>query len=408
MIPRKTRSWLRPLGWTAGVLLFVAGTYRLQAQPRPTPAAVMKARIRAAQRPRPAVIFNDVSPRPTSNNLSQANFVGYKVCAGCHGALNSTRRTHTIIEEWEAASNPHAKDGARLGSSGTFNVYTVTVGDGVPANGTKSCATCHTTGAPEYDQPQVATRGGFDPSLAFNDHVHNTNFLRVQCENCHGPGSLHVRSGGSRRLINRVPDPKETCWRCHVHTPNEKGNTLSAPATDEQIALYSSSLTRPHNPGALIAGQGGYEYPGEDYSAGRNNPHTRIRTTCVTCHTPRDRRSPILDHSNLHPRMAACRNCHLDARNVASLEDWSYLHNRRETVKQLLIQLGGANASGEPNANASGGLLGNAADKTSLEYKRARWNYMLVFGDSSLGAHNFDYALELLLTSITNAPAQNP
>ena len=62
----------------------------------------------------------------------------------------------------------------------------------------------------------------------------------------------------------------------------------------------------------------------------------------------------------------------------------------------------------DPDFNAAGGLLGNAADKTSSDYKRARWNYAIVINDGSLGVHNYDYALELLLTSITHAPAQKP
>ena len=40
------------------------------------------------------------------------------------------------------------------------------------------------------------------------------------------------------------------------------------------------------------------------------------------------------------------------------------------------------------------------------DYWGARWNYALVLNDGSEGAHNYDYALELVLTSIAHAPAQ--
>src|SRR5207302_1221399 len=83
----------------------------------------------------------------------------------------------------------------------------------------------------------------------------------------------------------------------------------------------------------------------------------QIRNTCVTCHVPRDPNSPTLDHSSIQPKIAACRNCHSDARNAASVEDWDYLKNRQATVTQLLIQLGGAAAAGGPDFNAGGGLL---------------------------------------------------
>jgi formate-dependent nitrite reductase cytochrome c552 subunit len=270
------------------------------------------------------------------------------------------------------------------------------------------CAVCHTTGAPLYNQPQVATQNGYDPSVVWNDYHHNVLFLRVQCENCHGPGSQHVLSGGDTRLINRIPDPKQTCWNCHVHAPNEKGNILVAPATDAQLALYSSSLGHSHTAGALIAGAGGFEYAGEDYSQGHTQPHTKIAATCVTCHLHRDPSSPTLDHSNLDPKIAACRSCHADANRVNSLDDWGYLQSRQQAVAKLLVQLGGADSTGAPDSNAGGGLLGNAADKTSSDYKRARWNYSLVLNDGSQGAHNYDYALELVLTSIAHAPAQKP
>jgi hypothetical protein len=352
------------------------------------------------------VIFNDPSPAPSHHDLSKSTYVGYKVCAECHDQLSSDRPHHSVVQEWDdPTNNAHANDASML-DDGQTNAYTSLVTDGVPVNGVKLCGVCHTTGAPNFNQPQVAQQGGYDPSLPWNG-PHNANLLRVQCESCHGPGSQHVASKGDPRLINRVPDPKQTCWNCHVHTPREKGNILTAPATDAQIILYSKdSLGDSMNPGALIAGTGGYEYAGEDYSRGHVHPHTRIGATCVTCHTYRDPRSPILDHSNLDAKIEACRSCHMDANRVDSPDDWGYLQERQHSIHQLLMQLGGADDTGAPDADAGGGLLGNAADKNSIEYQRARWNYSLVLNDGSTGAHNYDYALELLLTSITHAPAQ--
>jgi hypothetical protein len=405
----KSRHPLLKWAWVPGVLPLVGAVCQLQAQVGATQAARMKASIEAAAPAPPpgSIIFKDISPTPSHHDLSASTYVGYQVCAGCHGRLTSTRPHHTIIQEWEdPTNNAHANDaGALLG--GTLLTRTVT--DGVPPpSGPKLCATCHTTGAPTFDQPQTITKNGFDPSTVWNDYHHNVLFLRVQCENCHGPGSQHVLSGGDTRLINRVPDAKQTCWNCHVHAPNEKGNILTAAATDTQIALYSSSLGHTHAAGALVAGTGGFEYAGENYDQGHSQPHTKISDSCVTCHAPRGARSPTLDHSNLDPKITACQTCHQDANRVTKLEDWGYLANRQNSIQQLLIQLGGADATGAPDSNAGGGLLGNAADKTSSDYKRARWNYAMVLNDGSLGAHNYDYALELLLTSITHAPAQKP
>lgn len=403
------RKLLLKLAWLPAALPLVAAVCELDAQVGATTAKRQEAAIQAAapQPPAGSIIFNDPSPAPSHRDLSKAIYVGVKVCAECHDQLSSDRPHHSVVQEWEdPTNNAHANDASML-DDGRTNAYTSLVTGGVPVNGVKSCGVCHTTGAPNFNQPQVAQQGGYDPSLLWNG-PHNVNFLRVQCEACHGPGSLHVSSKGDRRWINRVPDPKQTCWNCHVHTPREKGNILAAPATDVQIALYSSeSLGDSMNPGALIAGTGGYEYAGEDYTQGHTQPHTRIAATCVTCHTYRDPRSPILDHSSLDAKVAACRSCHMDANRVDSLDDWSYLQGRQRSIQQLLIQLGGADDTGAPDPDAGGGLLGNAADKDSAEYRRARWNYSLVLNDGSEGAHNYDYALELLLTSITHAPAQS-
>jgi len=445
----------------AGALSSAAPHHRPKPRPtRPTTpptatteAGQLKARIKAqllqSTGPGPGeVVFRDPSPTPTGHNLSGSTYVGYQVCAGCHGRLTSTRPDHTIIQEWEnPADNAHANDPATL-IGGNVNVYTSHIGDGVPvfdSHGTqvaKQCGSCHATGGPNVTQPQDTIRDqdnpngtdGFDcsrdwfvPTVKASDghftskvdtaawevHKHNVRLMRVECENCHGPGSQHVLSGGDPTFINRVPDARQTCWNCHVHLPNEKGLIPTGPATDHSIntnqgpvanplTLYTSSLGHSHNAGILVAGTGGYEYPGEDYSDGHNQPHTRIKDTCVTCHAPRNPQSPILDHSNLDPKITTCANCHGDAKRQHSVDTWLYVTRRQATVETLLIQLGGADSSGAPDANAGGGLLGAFPDKTSLKYKRARWNYSLVFNDGSLGVHNFDYALGLLLTSISD------
>jgi len=451
---RTVHTWVRRTAWLVALLPPFIGAQSISAQiaappgspsarpaqqqPVPGTTAEKMAAQAKARLPKPGqIIFNDRSPRPSNRNLSGATYVGIDVCSGCHGRLTSTRPRHTIIEEWESntTTNPHAKDSARLGT-GTTNIHTRSpISDGYPAvdkNGivvAKRCDTCHSTGAPGFD-PATQTMfagmaaGGFDNSQEWfplvvpapnaptpanwDVHKHNMKFTRVQCENCHGPGSKHVRSGGSPLFINRVPDARRTCFDCHAHAPNEKGNILASPATDEQIALYSSSLSRAHSGATLITGTGGYEYAGEDYSAGRNHPHTKIRASCVTCHTPKDPRSPILDHSSILPKIGACRNCHGAAREVEDVEDWEYVRDRQAVINNLLIQLGGATASGAPDRAGNGGLLGNAADKNSVEFKRARWNHSFVVNDASAGAHNFDYAIELLTTSIGNAPAQKP
>jgi hypothetical protein len=46
-------------------------------------------------------------------------------------------------------------------------------------------------------------------------------FENVQCENCHGPGSLHAQTGDKKKIQRTVPE--STCRSCHhvPHIPTE-------------------------------------------------------------------------------------------------------------------------------------------------------------------------------------------
>ncbi|MDP3938948.1 MAG: multiheme c-type cytochrome, partial [Deltaproteobacteria bacterium] len=65
------------------------------------------------------------------------------------------------------------------------------------------CVGCHVTG---WDKP-----GGFNHPAAVG------NLKDVQCEACHGPGSVHIASGGARGVGNMHAEvPRETCLGCHT------------------------------------------------------------------------------------------------------------------------------------------------------------------------------------------------
>lgn len=64
------------------------------------------------------------------------------------------------------------------------------------------CVSCHVTG---YDEPGGSTV------------THVSGLENVQCENCHGPGSLHVKNP---KVAMPIPSPKPTqCLSCH-HPPH--------------------------------------------------------------------------------------------------------------------------------------------------------------------------------------------
>jgi len=93
---------------------------------------------------------------------TRADFVGSDACESCHSAE---------FETW--ASSPHAHAMTTLEEDGKA--------------GEAECQVCHTTG--------YGKTGGFPADAEPNAHP---DLARVGCESCHGPGSEHVASKGTK------------------------------------------------------------------------------------------------------------------------------------------------------------------------------------------------------------------
>ena len=74
------------------------------------------------------------------------------------------------------------------------------------------CVSCHVTG---YGKPGGST-------VTFNDKLQN-----VQCEECHGPGSLHAKAPSKKGLIVEKP-PAEGCVSACHHPPHVEGFDAAA------------------------------------------------------------------------------------------------------------------------------------------------------------------------------------
>ncbi|WP_455208214.1 multiheme c-type cytochrome [Kaarinaea lacus] len=70
------------------------------------------------------------------------------------------------------------------------------------------CIKCHVVG---FNQP-----GGF-VDISLTPHLMN-----VQCENCHGAGKDHAKSGGKKPVANKGWPKEKMCGQCHVqkHSPS--------------------------------------------------------------------------------------------------------------------------------------------------------------------------------------------
>jgi hypothetical protein len=131
------------------------------------------------------------------------------------------------------------------------------------------CGGCHTTGySPEGNQDGME---GIIGTWAFPG---------VQCEECHGPGSLHAGDPYGVQMV--VDRSSQLCGACHV-----RGN----PAT--------------------IDASGGFERHHEQYEDLFNSKHFAI--TCVTCHDPHA--SAIYEDPDVNPNQGiiqTCETCHWD------------------------------------------------------------------------------------------------
>lgn len=119
--------------------------------------------------------------RPPTPEKGQASYIGVEACTDCH---DDARKV------WD--KTPHAGAYATLQKG--FKEYNL------------DCVSCHVTG---YDKPGGST-------VTYNDKLRD-----VQCETCHGPGSLHAKDPKAKGLIIVSP-PASTCAGCH-HPPHVEG-----------------------------------------------------------------------------------------------------------------------------------------------------------------------------------------
>jgi len=117
--------------------------------------------------------------RPAPLEKGRAGYIGIEACTACH---DDERRV------WDGTGHAHAY--ATLEKD--FKEFNL------------DCVSCHVTG---YGKPAGST-------VTFVDKLKD-----VQCEECHGPGSLHAKAPQKKGLIILKPDPAGCVAQCH-HPPH--------------------------------------------------------------------------------------------------------------------------------------------------------------------------------------------
>ena len=144
----------------------------------------------------------------THVHASGHQFMGAKACAGCHASA---------YEVWEGSNHANATDHLKTGRTDEKEPWIDRTYD-------PECLACHATG---WDAKEA-----FPYLDGFIDAQTTPHLLGNQCENCHGPGSEHVKletdwkaSGGplsealtsSRKSVrmSKAEAEKQVCLKCH-------------------------------------------------------------------------------------------------------------------------------------------------------------------------------------------------
>lgn len=144
-----------------------------------------------------------------ADTIFGATYAGINACSQCHDGQYAPLNK---VASWSTTGH------ANWFTNGVSGVLGSSYGTG--------CYSCHTVG---YDPNDPVQNGGFDkiaaqlawvlplplqPSNWTNLPDALKNVANIQCENCHGAGSLHADSGGTPFLIT-VPNGSNACDQCH-------------------------------------------------------------------------------------------------------------------------------------------------------------------------------------------------
>lgn len=173
--------------------------------------------------------------------------------------------------------------------------------------GSKQCEECHG-----------------DVTKTFHDATHarlvaaKGSDQNIGCESCHGPGSLHVKAGGSAGTIINPQKSPETCFQCHL----DKRGEFNLPHAHPVLAgrMSCSDCHNPHEGDAILGGGTQLAAANETcircHDAQRGPyvfEHEAVREGCTSCHNPH---GSVNDKMLLARNASVCLQCHQQQQTV--------------------------------------------------------------------------------------------
>src|SRR4030095_11860233 len=184
--------------------------------------------------------------------------------------------------------------------------------------GSESCETCH----------ENITRN-FRTATHARLKAKGENAKNIGCESCHGPGSLHVSSGGATHTIINPRRSPQTCFQGHLNVRSQFQLPHRHPVLEGKMSCadcHNPHVGTPIKGGATnmaqavhgggVAFLGGHDTCFQCDTAQRGPfvyEHEAVREGCVVCHSP---------HGSVNQRLlnernqTLCLKCHFEEQKV--------------------------------------------------------------------------------------------
>ena len=175
--------------------------------------------------------------------------------------------------------------------------------------GSKECAQCHEDTTKHFGSATHAKVAVADAKLG-----------DTSCETCHGPGSLHVKVGGSKSTIINPGKSPETCFQCHLDKRAEFSLPNAHPVLSGHISC--SDCHNVHEGNAIKGSGASLESMNETCTkchTAQKGPfvyeHGAMKDGCVVCHAP---------HGSVNAKLLVardanlCLQCHLESPTIAN------------------------------------------------------------------------------------------
>jgi len=176
---------------------------------------------------------------------------------------------------------------------------------GASSVGSDTCTTCHAEVAGNFRHALHAQQG-------------------VECEECHGPGSLHVGGGGDISKIisfshRSAPDANGVCLSCHANEASLR-NWTAGPHASNMVRCTECHQT--HSYGAKLASQKEASFnlmtPGRLTAVENVVPEAKVivqppwqaNDACLRCHETQRGQMSLPYHHPLREGKMSCGDCH--------------------------------------------------------------------------------------------------